>query len=1091
MHREFDPTESPFRPRSNLSVYLLTLALFALLVADLWPQLAGRLTSSGLNVPMWTTTSVFGMRFALLAAVLGGARVLYSSLERLADGKIGADLAVAIACLAAILIREYLVAAEVVFIGLVGECLEAITFDRTQRALGKLTELFPQRCWVLRDGAEVRSLTADLIPGDRVVVKPGGRIPADGVVIDGRSAVETAALTGESLPVEKGPGDAVLAGCVVRNGSLTFEVRKVAKQTVAGKVIELTAAALKVKSGGERQADRLARYFLPAVLALAAATFLVNLGLGYFAAKPDGARMATLAGSAIYPMLAVLVVACPCPLVLATPAAVMAALGRLAGTGVLIKSGAALERLAKVTAFAFDKTGTLTEGKLELGDITPADGVSAEELLAVAAIAEAKSEHPIARLILDEAKKRGLSVAEPESFQNVPGGGVVATAGGSRIVVGNSRLLTENGLPSDEVVRLLVPFDASGQTPLLVARDGRVLGVIGARDRLRPEAAGVLSDLKLLGIQPITLLTGDREAVANAVALDLPLTTVRAGLLPAEKAEHLGENTAFVGDGVNDAPALAKASVGIAIGSGTDIAADAGDVVMMGDPLRPLPLLLKLSRETGRVIHQNIVWFGFGVNLFGVLLTGFLWPLFSSSPDWAKSAPLAAVIYHQIGSLLVLLNSMRLLAFERKTTGKLRARVQAFDRWANTVHLDDAFHWVWHRWKPITAALLVGLLVVWLGSGLVVIGATEVGVVQRFGAVGDDLQPGLHVRWPWPVESVTRLRPAEIRTVEIGFRLLSDEQAKKLELAKQEQLRIRKGRGDGGQTWASAHAEGIARVTDESLMLTGDGDLIELLATVRYTVSDPKQFLFASKDPDAVIRSAGESVFRELTAARGFQRLLGQERPKFEAAARAKLVTRLNEAARDGLGIRLDGLTIHDLHPPQDVVAAYHAVADAIQKKEKTINEAATEASRVRARAVEEATRVVAAAEAEQHRKVKEAEAARDVIVFWQTMRTTLPPEEESKLIAEIETRVKAGQDRAVVSKEIAERRRQMIDARRFLTDFRLGLDATTAALRTRDKILIDADKLPGTRKLFLMDPDLFPRTPPLAFPRDQRERNP
>jgi len=327
--------------------------------------------------------------------------------------------------------------------------------------------------------------------------------------------------------------------------------------------------------------------------------------------------------------------------------------------------------------------------------------------------------------------------------------------------------------------------------------------------------------------------------------------------------------------------------------------------------------------------------------------------------------------------------------------------------------------------------------------------------------------------------------------VEIGFRLLSDEQAKKLELAKQEQLRIRKGRGDGGQTWASAHAEGIARVTDESLMLTGDGDLIELLATVRYTVSDPKQFLFASKDPDAVIRSAGESVFRELTAARGFQRLLGQERPKFEAAARAKLEKRLSEATRDGLGMRLDGLTIHDLHPPQDVVAAYHAVADAIQKKEKTINEAATEASRVRARAVEEATRVVTAAEAEQHRKVKEAEAARDVIVFWQTMRTTLPPEEEAKLTAEIETRVTAGQDRAVASKEIADRRQRMIDARRFLTDFRLGLDATTAALRTRDKILIDADKLPGTRKLFLMDPDLFPRTPPLAFPRDQRERNP
>ena len=657
MHREFDPTENPFRPKSHLPLYLFTTALGLLVAADLWPLLAGWINSSAL--PTWNRTQLgFTSAFALLAAVLGGARALFGALEKLGQWKVGADLAVAIACIAAIVMGEPLVAAEVVFIGLLGECLEAVTFDRTQKALGKLSELFPQRCWVLRDGVEVRALTADLVPGDRVVVKPGGRIPADGVVIDGRSGVETAALTGESLPVEKGPGDAVLAGCVVQNGSLTFDVRQVAKQTVAGKVIELTAAALKEKSGGERQADRLARYFLPAVLALAAVTFLVNLGLLSFGTKPDGPKPTTaaLAGSAIYPMLAVLVVACPCPLVLATPAAVMAALGRLAGTGVLIKSGAALERLANVTAFAFDKTGTLTEGKLELGDIIPVDGVSADELLAVAACAEAKSEHPIARLILAEAKKRGLTVAEPETFENFPGGGVVVTVDGSRVVVGNARHQTENGASHDEVVRLLSPLDATGQTPLLVARDGRVLGVIGARDRLRPEAAGVLADLKSLGIQPLTLLTGDREAVANAVAAELPLTDVRAGLLPSQKAEHLPENTAFVGDGVNDAPALAKASVGIAIGSGTDVAAEAGDVVMMGDPLRPLPLLVKLSRETGRVIHQNIVWFGFGVNLFGVLLTGFLWPLFSSSPEWAKSAPLAAVIYHQVGSLLVLLN---------------------------------------------------------------------------------------------------------------------------------------------------------------------------------------------------------------------------------------------------------------------------------------------------------------------------------------------------------------------------------------------------------------------------------------------------
>ena len=1109
MHREFDSTESPFRPRSNGTLYLITGLLAALLIGDLWPQLAKWLSDTVYPTPTWATTDIFGFRFALIVAVLGGARVLYGSLEKLSEGRVGADLAIAIACVAAILIGQPLVAAEVVFIGLVGECLEAFTFDRTQRALGKLTELFPQRCWVIRDGVESRVLTSAVVVGDTVVVKPGGRVPVDGVVMDGRTEVDSSALTGESLPVEKTTGDTILAGSIVLHGALTIRAVKIDKQTVAGTVIELTAQALKTKSKGERQADRFARYFLPIVLGIALAVFLANVGYQYFGTQPDGQKISLGAASrvALYPALAVLVVACPCPLVLATPAAVIAALGRLAGTGVLIKSGAALERLAEVKGFAFDKTGTLTEGKLELGDIRPAPNIPESELLEIAGIAEIRSEHAIARVVLAEVTRRGLVNYDSDSFTAFPGGGACATSGDWAIVVGTRRFLTEQGIPdSTDADDALKHFDETGQTPLLVARNGKYLGAIGARDRLRPEAPGVLADLAALGLQPLILLSGDRAAVARTVGDSLGLADVHGELLPAQKAEAiraLGQPMAFVGDGINDAPALAGAHVGIAIGTGTYVAAHAGDVIMMGEPLRPLPMLVRLSRETAKVIRQNIVWFGFGVNFVGILLTGVLWPLFATSPEWYEIAPLAGAIYHQLGSLLVLLNSMRLLAFERTATnavvGRARDATKTVDRWINTLHADDLLHAVTHRWKPVLGGVIAVSLLGWLASGFTAIAANEVGVVQRFGAVQNDLPPGLHVRWPWPIEAVTRVKPAEVRTVEIGFRMLSEEKIQQLELARYEQNKLRQSRGqagDGGLTWSSAHAEGIARQTDESLMLTGDGDLIELLATIRYTIDDPRGYIFASKNPDAVLRSVAEAVFRELIAARSFQNLLGTGRPEFERAAQIKLAERLKEAAPGGLGVRIDGLTIHDLHPPQEVVGAYHAVADAIQKRDTAVNTAASDAARTKARASDDSLRTVRSAEAEAYRRTAEATAARDVMLGWQAARSRLTPEEDAKLNAEIEERVKLGQPRDAVTADVNARRQQLIAARRALTDFRLGLAAITAVLRTRDKILVDADKLPGTRKLYLIDPDLMPRLQPgvpLAFPRagDQREKDP
>jgi Cu+-exporting ATPase len=1076
MHREISHADTAFQQESRLSLYLLTSLLGLLIGIDLWPEFV-RWTGWQF-LPTWPN-EIYGYRIALIAAVLGGARILYGSLESLWEGRLGADLALAIACIAAILIREWLVAAEVVFIGMLGECLESFTFERTQRAIRHIVEICPRRCWLVRDGREVRVLTGEVHVGDRVVVKPGARVPVDGVVVDGRSAVDQSALTGESLPVDKGPGSEVLAGSLNQLGALTVEARRVAEHTVVGQVIELTARALKEKAPLERTADRLARFFLPMVLGLAALTFVVAL------------LLYGKVSLAIYPTLAVLVVACPCALILATPAAIIAALGRLAGTGVLIKGGVAIERLAGVTAFAFDKTGTLTEGRLELGDVIGLDGVTAEELLCVAATAEQRSEHVLARLLTQEAAARQLTLGFLVEFQAHPGAGVTARAvvGGrseftpfsasnasepqvdNRLVVGTRRFLEEQGIAVPTAAKAaLAQLDAAGQTALLVARDGVVLGVIGARDKVRPEAAGVIGELRQLGIRDIALLTGDRAAVAHAVAATLHIDEVHAELLPVQKAEFLerwrledrgaatpepgpkpgspGRKVAMVGDGINDAPALARADVGLAIGgSGSDVAAEAGDLVLMGDPLRPLPLLVRLSRETVRIIRQNILIFAFGVNVLGIALTAWLWPLLAP-PRWA---PVAGVIYHQIGSLLVLLNAMRLLWFERApaspTWVRTRQSLRTLDDWmGHHLNLDEALHWLSHHRKPVTATVAGLALVAYALSGLTQVGPDEVAVVRRFGRpLEQDLGPGLYWRWPWPIEEVMRVQPDRVRLVEIGFRSSP---------------------GPAASTpleWASPHGgEGFRRMLEESTMITGDGNLVELQATVRYRIHPAglHTYLFEVRDPDETIRAAAESALRETVASRPLAELLTTQRAQVQGEVLQRLRQRLQEYGRGGPWVQLDGLSLHDLHPPQDTVPAFDDVIRAMQDRDRQINDAEAEARRSKSKAEADELQIRAQAEAEYSEKTLKARADREVFLLRQKARTQLSVAEEWQLWRGMLASLCNGQDPTAAARDYERLRKERIAQRETLTDFRLVWDAMDD-LKDREVVVFDAAKVP------------------------------
>jgi Cu+-exporting ATPase len=545
-------------------------------------------------------------------------------------------------------------AAAIVTLILLGRYLEARAKVHTSEAIRRLIGLAPRTARVIRDGVELDLPVEAVVVGDLVRVRPGETIAVDGVVTDGASAVNESMLTGESMPVPKRPDDLVLGATLNTSGTLTFRATRVGADTVLARIVRLVSEAQGSRAPIQRLADVVTGYFVPAVLGLAAITFVVWLVFG-----PQPAL-----NRAVLNMIAVLIVACPCALGLATPTSIMVGTGKGAESGVLFRNAEALERLGAVRTIVLDKTGTLTEGKPRVTDITLAEPASdPADVLRLVAAAERGSEHPIAEAIVRDAlEARRLDVPEASAFEAVAGDGVVATVEGSAVVVGRSAFLAGSGIDVAALQPAADVFAADGKTPVMVAIDGGVGGVIAVADTLKPSSAGVVADLRRLGFE-VAMLTGDDRRTAEAIARATGIELVLAGVRPDGKANAIrrlqaGGPVAMVGDGINDAPALASADVGIAMGTGTDVAMDAAGVTLMSGDLRGLVTAVALSRATMRNVRQNLFWaFAYNTILIPVAM-GVLYPFTGILLD-----PILAAGAMALSSVTVVSNALRLRGF--------------------------------------------------------------------------------------------------------------------------------------------------------------------------------------------------------------------------------------------------------------------------------------------------------------------------------------------------------------------------------------------------------------------------------------------
>jgi len=578
---------------------------------------------------------------ALAGALLLGLPLFWTAIKHLWAGEVHMDELVAMAVAAAIAIGAYREAGFIAFIMILVELIETRSAQGARIAIESLVRLTPEKAHKITEGGEVETAAKNLVPGDRIRVRPGDNIPADGQITNGESTINQANITGESLPVDKEVGDEVFGGTVNMTGQLDIEVTKAGSDTTLGRVQDLIMNAEKTRIPMMKLIDQYARWYTPTILMLAGIVL-------YFTPEGEvGVRKA----------INMLVVACPCALILATPTAMVAALSCAARLGILIKSVVSLEHAKNLTAIVFDKTGTLTTGELSVTQMKPAPGIDGVELLQMAASVEDASKHPVARAVVAMAKKAKLELSKIQNFKETAGRGVSARMGDHDIMIGRANWLADQGV---DMSLLNNPEyqEAEGLSMLYVVRDQKCVGWIGLEDKTRPEARAAMQDLPKLGIRNLTMVTGDRWGVARRVASEMGCTSVQAEVLPAEKLQLVsdlkskGHKVAVVGDGVNDAPALAAGDLGIAMGAmGSDVAINSANVALMNNDLGRLAFLIKLSRATMRIVWQNLI--------FGVCYIVFFEVVMAVSAPHLIWAP----IFHFFSATIVCFNSARLVRF--------------------------------------------------------------------------------------------------------------------------------------------------------------------------------------------------------------------------------------------------------------------------------------------------------------------------------------------------------------------------------------------------------------------------------------------
>jgi Cu+-exporting ATPase len=549
--------------------------------------------------------------------------------------------------------RLYFEAAGVIIaLVLLGKTLEAITKGKTSEAIKKLMGLRPKTAIVVKDGQEIEIPIDDVLVGDIILIKPGGKIPVDGVIIEGSTAIDEAMLTGESMPVDKKIGDKVYSATINKNGLIKFKAEKVGADTALAQIIKLVEDAQESKAPIAKMVDKVSGVFVPIVCCIAVIVFI-----GWLIATRDFAFALTI-------FISVLVIACPCALGLATPTAIMVGTGKGAESGILIKGGEALETAHKIQIIVFDKTGTITEGKPEITDIITSGDINRERLLQLAASAEKGSEHPLGDAIVKGAEKENLTMLPVVDFEALTGMGIFCLIGGQKVLAGNHKLMNEYGVSISELETESDRLAGEGKTPMFISVDNNAAGIIAVADVVKTNSAEAIKRLADMGIE-VAMITGDNKRTAEAIAKQVGISRVLSEVLPQDKSNEVkklqaeGKKVAMVGDGINDAPALAQADIGIAIGSGTDVAMESADIVLMHSDLTDVPTAIQLSKATIRNIKQNLFW-AFGYNTAGIPVAAGLLYIFGGP----LLSPMFAAAAMSLSSVSVLTNALRLKRFK-------------------------------------------------------------------------------------------------------------------------------------------------------------------------------------------------------------------------------------------------------------------------------------------------------------------------------------------------------------------------------------------------------------------------------------------